>query len=799
MSLMFKNFPKQKLSFSAKNKDWRKSHLDWSDKRVYWTDNSIRKSFIRKRINYNLINGLVDLNDMALVLNPDNVDASYVPENIQHYPMMNSKLNGLKGEELKRRFDWKLIVTNPNAISEIEENKKNQLFQGLQSAIQDENQDEESFNAEMEKLSYYFTYEWQDAREERGNLILNHYIKELEIKNKFNDGFMDAMIVGEEIYQCDIVGGEPTFERANPLKLHMFKNGYSNRVEDCDILVYIDFWSPGRIIDTFYDVLTDKDVEYIDNMPQIYYADGMSNIDERNSFINTADMNGFENGEGSIIDNYSIFAQNTGSSATTNYFDNNGNIRVIRTYWKSKRKIKKVKFLNPETGDEEFDFFPETYKCDKSLGQEEEVFWINEAWEGTKIGRDIYVNMRPRIVQYNRLSNPSKCHFGFVGSIYNTNDQKPFSLVDIAKPYNYLYDALHDRLNKAIAANWGKLVKMDLAMIPKGWEVDKWMYYAKVNHIAVVDSFKEGNIGAATGKLSGMMQQTSGVIDLEQGNYIQQHINLMEFVKMEMSEAMGISKQREGQVSSSETVGGVERATLQSSHITEWLFARHDSVKKRALECFLETAKIALKGRNKKFQYILSTGASKVCDIEGDEFAESDYGLVLDNSNESQKLEDSLNQLAHAALQNQTISMASIVRILNSPSMSEVQRIIEKDEKDIQDRKSKEFQSTQKLQQDQMQYVKDVEQQKIQLQDTLNQRDNETKILIAEMSAVQSVEETEDTTREELNLKIRKLDEEMALKNAQHSHQVNQDNVQNQLKEKDLEIKKIQKSKPVNK
>jgi len=229
------------------------------------------------------------------------------------------------------------------------------------------------------------------------------------------------------------------------------------------------------------------------------------------------------------------------------------------------------------------------------------------------------------------------------------------------------------------------------------------------------------------------------------------------------------------------------------------LFARHDSVKKRALECFLETAKIALKGRNKKFQYILSTGASKVCDIEGDEFAESDYGLVLDNSNESQKLEDSLTQLAHAALQNQTISMASIVRILNSPSMSEVKRIIEKDEKDIQDRKSKEFQSTQKLQQDQMQYVKDVEQQKIQLQDTLNQRDNETKILIAEMNAGQNVEETEDTTREELNLKIRKLDEEMTLKNAQHSHQVNQDNVQNQLKEKDLEIKKIQKSKPVNK
>lgn len=49
---------------------------------------------------------------------------------------------------------------------------------------------------------------------------------------------MDAMIVGEEIYQCDIVGGEPTFERINPLKCHTFKSGLSNRIEDADILTY---------------------------------------------------------------------------------------------------------------------------------------------------------------------------------------------------------------------------------------------------------------------------------------------------------------------------------------------------------------------------------------------------------------------------------------------------------------------------------------------------------------------------------------------------------------------------------
>ena len=153
-------------------------------------------------------------------------------------------------------------------------------------------------------------------------------------------------------------------------------------------------------------------------------------------------------------------------------------------------------------------------------------------------------------------------------------------------------------------------------------DVEKWLYFAKTNNIAVVDSFKEGNIGAATGKLAGAMNNaSSGVIDAELGNSIQQNINLLEFIKMEMSDVAGISKQREGQISNRETVGGVERATLQSSHITEWLFVIHEDVKKRVLECFLETAKIALRGRSKKFQYILSDGSMKVMDIDGDEFA----------------------------------------------------------------------------------------------------------------------------------------------------------------------------------
>jgi len=113
------------------------------------------------------------------------------------------------------------------------------------------------------------------------------------------------------------------------------------------------------------------------------------------------------------------------------------------------------------------------------------------------------------------------------------------------------------------------------------------MHFAVTNKIAVVDSFKEGNKGASTGKLAGGMNNIGGrSIDMETGNYIQQHMNLLEFIKMEMGEIAGVSRQREGQISNRETVGGVERAVNQSSHITEYWFSKHDDVKLRVLTAF---------------------------------------------------------------------------------------------------------------------------------------------------------------------------------------------------------------------
>ena len=770
----FINLPPQQLPFHRKTKKWRKQIVDWADSKTFFNYSPVRNSVIHKKINYDLLNGKLHMQDLEMVINPENQSAGFIPDKIQHYPIMNSKLNVLRGEESKRVFDFRVIITNPNSISEIENAKKEELLQRLQQMMANSAQSEEEFNQELEKLNDYFTYEWQDYREIRANALLNHYVKEYNMPLLFNNGFMDAMTVGEEIYQCDIVGGEPVIMKVDPLKIRIFKSGYSNKIEDADMIILEDYWSPGQIIDTFYDVLTQKDIEYIEKAPYTLgqaSADSMDNIDDRAGFVNNY-MIGDE-----ITSQEGFFWDPLGTADGVNSsllpFDMVGNIRVLRVYWKSRRRIKKVKSYDPETGEEMFNFYPETYVINKDNGEEEQILYINEAWEATKIGEKIYVNMRPKVVQYNKLSNPSRCHFGIVGSIYNLNGNRPFSLVDMMKNYNYLYDVIHDRLNKFMAKNWGKILRLDIAKIPKGWNIEKWMYYAKANGLAVEDSFREGNIGAATGKLAGAMNNaSSGIIDAEFGNSIQSQINLLEFIKMEMSDVAGISRQREGQISNRETVGGVERATLQSSHITEYLFIQHDDVKKRALECFLETAKIALKGRSKKFQYILSDSSMRVMDIDGDEFAESDYGLLVDNGQGTQELSQKLDMLAQAALQNQTLSFSTIMKLYNSSSLAEKQRIVENDERKIQERNAQAQQQQLEVQQQEAQMKQEAEMAKMELEDTLNQRDNETKILVAQIAASVKVnqgdtdgiqEPMSEEAREKLKEQIRQFNAKLEL------------------------------------
>lgn len=783
-------FPSQQLSFSKKGKEWRKSCVDAGDSFSSMNNTLARKTYHAMNVNYDLMHGILHMEELKKIVNPFGINASFIPDEIQHYPIINSKIEVLKGEESKRLFDFRAIVTNPNAISEMEEEKNRQVNAALQQLLADSSLSEQQFNEELEKQAYYFRYEYQDKREVRANLVLNHYIKELEMQQMFNKGFDDVIPASEELYQCDIVGGEPYVEKLNPREVIIVSDGTSQRIEDASMIIIEQYWERERVIDVYWDQLTKKDRDTLEE----YWSDGGDGrFADKNGNINPLANLDVPWVAGDRL--WGLFDEDDMHRLSP--YDMNGNIRVLRVYWKSRRKIKKVKSYDPETGEEQFNFYPENYIIDPMKGEEEQSFWVNEAWEGTKIGADIYVNMRPRPVQYNRLSNPSKCHFGIIGQIYSNNGDRPLSLVDIMKPYAYLYDVVHDQLNKTLARNVGKVVKMDFAKVPKAFEdPDKWLYYMRTFGIVIEDSFKEGNKGAATGKLAGGLNNAStGVVDASLGSEITQYINYLEWISNKTGELAGISKQREGQISNRETVGGVERATLQSSHSTEWLFFPHESVKKRVLECFLETAKIAFKGRKIKFKYILNDGSEELVEIDGDEFAECDYGIVVDNSNGAQELNQKLDMLAQAGLQN-GMSFSTIMKLYTTTSLAEKQRMVEQDEKRRIEQQQQQQQQEYALQQQQIQLNAQTAQQKQQLEYQMHKEDNETKILVAQINAsaewdryAMIQEENGITKQQELEYKDKQL--ELSSKQFEEKLKLDQQKHNDDVRLKEKQISKI--------
>jgi hypothetical protein len=129
-------------------------------------------------------------------------------------------------------------------------------------------------------------------------------------------------------------------------------SGYSSYVEDADMIILEDYWSIGKIIDTFYDQLSKKDIATLEEFPSRFssgYADSMGNIDATLGNPLTPLFHDWTAGD-AVHYPGDLFDEGYNSSLLP--YDLNGNVRVLQVYWKSRRKIKKVKSYDSETGEE---------------------------------------------------------------------------------------------------------------------------------------------------------------------------------------------------------------------------------------------------------------------------------------------------------------------------------------------------------------------------------------------------------------------------------------------------------------
>lgn len=662
------SFPRQKLPDSQKTDNWFKKNIDFAE-HLLTSDINLRSNFKNKKSNYNLRANIINVKDFEKYINPDNLDLESLPASFQHIGIENSKINLLLGEYAKRKKEFKAYISNNDheGIGRKEQQLMEQIKAELTGMIKSTSINEEEIQKRLLQLQKYQTYEFQDVAEMTANKILKKEYKEGDFDFTFLRTFEDLLVGGEEIMYCGVLGGNPVMRRVNPMNVYTM-GGNSMYIEDADIIVEYGYKSVGQVIDDYWDVLSEDDVDFLER--------GKTDASMGGGGIGL-------NRDISVYDYYgeqgalSIFHPNEmGTRTFSGAFDTYGNVRVLKVCWRSRRKIGELTYFDDE-GQEQKDYVPDDYKPNKDLGETVKWVWVNEWMEGTKIADHIYAVMRPVPYASKSLVNKSKGTPPYVGSVNSTNDYKVQSLMDIMKPLAYSYDIAYYKRELAIATYKGSFTALNSSLVPSGWDPKEWMRYVTINKFAWLDPTNEILKGPSQGKSAGAFNTlTAQQIQVGDPNEIGMYTNLMLDVESTLGKIAGVTGAREGQIESREAVNNVEREVAQTSHITEKWFAIDSNFRKRVLTKFLECCKYAYKINPKKGQFLLDDMGQEMV-TKFDEFVSSEYDIHVSNSTNDTQLYNDLRALGQAAIQNGQATIGDLVAISQSESVQEIARKLE--------------------------------------------------------------------------------------------------------------------------
>ena len=654
-------FPIQKLPMAQKDDEWGQQTVD----ALIGREAGFSERHSEMKVAYDMYNSVFDERDFKYVVQPYNVKDGF-PATLQNINIIRPKIDLLLGEETKRPDSVRVYQTNEEAVDTAMDVKKQLLMSVLESTMAEQKDlnDPDALNQFKKALAEtqsYISSGYYNPAEKTAYDTLRYLKEKLNLKDTFLRGWQDALLAGEEVYYCGMIGGEPLFERVNPIAFSYDRDPDLKNIEDGDWAVRRLRMSPAGVYDRFYDLMNEEQLDQL--------------LEEANGAAGTTTS--LRNSGSTINTNYIVY-KDLSSFISNDIAEDTQDVLldVYHVVWKS---LKKVGFLTEldENGEQNTTIVDENYKAD--AGEQIEWDWINEVWEGYKVGTNLYVGIGPISYQGVSIDNPNSCKLPYVGAVYSMNNSPNKSLAMIMKPLQYFYMIIFYRMELAIARDKGKVLLMDMTQIPKSQGIDpmQWMHYLSSMGIAFINPYEEGfDIPGREGGRASAFNQFQQY-DLTMGNVIGQYIELLNKIEEMLGELSGVSKQRQGTISSNELVGNVERSVIQSSHITEPLFWRHSVIKRNALTALLNATQHAWRYSGKqKLSYVLD-GPERIFLNVTEDFLYSDFDVFVSDSTEEHRSIEALRTLVQPAMQNGA-SLLDMASLLTTNNMSEIKQKLEK-------------------------------------------------------------------------------------------------------------------------
>ena len=660
----------------ASDKKWYRDQIDSLDKisfsNNFFTTLGDISEYRKMKINYDLFNNKVDKTDFEHVCKPFGEGVGELPAEFTNKDILSGKIKALIGMEMRRPFSWKVIAVNEEATTrreqeeaqmlkdwvskelllpmrqEIERQKQEEL-QGRKLTPEEAEQLNQQIDAELqtktpEEIKRYMEREHQDPAEILSHQILEYLMEKQDIKVKFNEGWKHGLISGKEIFWVGELNGEPYLKNINPLRFDCDISPDNSFIEDGEWACYQMYMLPSEIVKYFGNELNEKQ---IDDIYELYSKSGDA-------------LEQFD------------FSSNT--------IDNRG-IKVLHCEWKSLKALKFVTSQDFETGEINEDIVDETYVMNREAGDiSVRTEWIPTKFEGYKIGKDIYVNMREVPGQSKDLTNLYNCKLSYIGAYYDNLNSQTTSLVDRMKYYQYLYNIIWYKLELLISSDEGKSLFLGANIIPKDMKLEQWLHYWKINKIGIVDPTEEGK------KTGSEVSQAVKEVNMSLASDIEKYMKILEYLERRCGESVGITKQVEGQIGSSELVRNTQQALIQSANILEPYFDIHNSIKKNVLQALIETAKATYVVTQPAYlNYMLDDMSRKMISMEYDLLDNSTYAIFVSNSAKSAEALETVKQLSHAAMQNQMIELSDVLTVMNATSSKEAEEMLKVAEKQRQE------------------------------------------------------------------------------------------------------------------
>ena len=733
-------FPDQfKTEKEKQDESWIKNTMDYFANRAYAEYIKNRDTFVK---NYDLVKGILRSEDFFQ--EPETKTFSDIlqgdidlPSYVKHYSIITTPINNLVGEIAKRPDTYRIKAFDDDSQSEELQFKTDVLQQFViqqarqkimeKVAMSGEEIDDEQLNElTMEQVKDQLD-SYTSVAEKWGNHILTCQKAEFNLKEKSEDAFRDLLISAREFYHIYEDNSKLGFniQTENPKNTwflttpdRKYISDQTGRNQGAYAAGTVHVLELSEIIESIPE-LTKEEIDHLRSSLQDY---GLINVRESN----LGNRNAADGIDSIQYDTYDPLVLQTRMMIESEMKENNDGLTdflgltsnvssfgykyvVIKSYWISKRKIGKLTYLD-EMGNEQTLLVDENYKS-KTIPTQIDLQWgwINQWYQGTKIGPDIYHVKPLKILNYCPI----------IGTLYEVKNTEAKSLVDLMKPFQTLYNICMNQLYKLLEKEIGNVASVNIRRVPRlkdGDEqdaLDIWEMEARERGIIFDDDSPE-NTKAAVSNTS-----IARNIDLTRTNEIQSRYNLAMQLKAECWELIGITRQRLGSVQASETATATNTAVSQSYAQTEPLFVAHEYVMGQLYQAVIDAAQYIESSKPlSTLSYVTSEGESAFIQVNGNDLKFRDLKVFPTNRPEDTQMFNELRQLSQAVIQNGG-TLYDIIELYSTKSMREMKKTF----KNLRDRQQQLQDQQMQMQQQQLEQQREIAQAQIEAQQQQRQED----------------------------------------------------------------------------